>query len=274
MWGVLAIINTICVLYGIYLLTGSIVIVLILCFIYMSYIPSNNWWIRGLWIFKYAKNVHHQVKYMGPGVALLSDDNNTYCFGMHPHGPHAVASIVGIAANLDFKNVRIVASTVLFWIPIVKEFMGWGNCLKATRSEMHRALHHGSSIALFPAGNRETVGLFPEEQKGNDLYIFPRSSFIEIAKANSVPIVPVWIDGEYYTYKTYWPFLRFSQYCYKKIRYPFPLISLGWYGSPIPKPVPMTFYVGNAINTTTHTIEELQDIFYTKLIELQNMSIK
>jgi len=269
MWGIAILLFTSFIFYGIYCLTGSIIIAIVLFTLYMMYLPGNSWWIRSSRFFQYARETHHRVKYVGPGVHLLSDISKPYCFGMHPHGPHAVAAIVGIGSNLNFTNVRVVTSTVLFWIPIVKEFIGWGNCVKADLNEMHNALKGGTSLALFPAGIRETPGLFPEKQRGNPLYVYPRKSFIRIAKDNNVPIVPVWIDGEYHTHTVYWPFLHFSQQCYKMFRYPFPLTTLGWCGTPLPKPVPLTFHVGNAIETTNKSVDELCKLFYSKLVELQ-----
>ena len=271
MWATVTVILISVCYYYVYLLTGNFIVTTLMYALYMMYLPGNNWAIRNSRFFRYAREVHHRVEYKGPGVDLLQEKKRPYCFAMHPHGAHAVSAIVGLASNSAFPNIRIVASSVLFWLPIVKEFMGWGNCIPAHRKNIIDTLQSKSSVALYPAGLRETAKLFPEEQQGNDQYIFQRTSFIHIAKSLNVPIVPIWINGEYYTHDVHWPFLRLSQYLYRKIRYPWPMITLGWYWGPLPKPVQITFNVGTAIETTDRSVEELESLFYSQLRELQKV---
>lgn len=221
----------------------------------------------------------HEIEYKGR-TDLLEDRTKARLFSFHPHGTHCISAIL-TQARPDLVNLRVAVASVLFWIPIVNMFVGWGNCLPATRYGMLDALRTGTSLVVYPGGLNEVPGAYflrdppePLPSEKERLYTYNnRVGFIGVAQEAGVPVVPVWVEGEYDTYKVWFPFPRLSRLMYRVIGFPFPIVSSGHYGTFLPKPVKLVVHVGEPIDTTQRgaTIEYLKERHDKELERLKTM---
>ena len=97
-----------------------------------------------------------------------------------------------------------------------------------------------------------------------------RKGFIQVAKEAGVPLVPVWVEGEYDLYKVYHPWPALQRRIYAWTKYPGPFYSSGWWGSFWPKHVPLKVYIGKEIPTADHEVDELHELFYKELERLKD----
>lgn len=208
---------------------------------------------------------------------LLQDDSRAYLFAFYPHGTHCV-SACAVSVMEETKHIRVACTTVLFWTPIINAFIGWGNALPADKRLMQHELHRGTSLIVYPGGIseipngdflREPEYALKKDQDESQFTYNRRNGFIELAKNMSVPIVPVWVEGEYQLFTTWFPLKWLSKWCYKVFRYPWPMFSSGHYGTFLPKHVPMRIYVGLPQETTPEM--STSDIKQKHLAQLEQL---
>lgn len=56
-----------------------------------------------------------------------------------------------------FPSLRIAAAQVSFRVPVIRQLMGWIDCIPADLPSIGKALQAGDSIGLFPGGIAEMV---------------------------------------------------------------------------------------------------------------------
>ena len=119
-------------------------------------------------------------------------------FAVHPHcNINATTVIFLFGATESLFHIKCVATSVLFWLPLWKDFMGWGGVIPANRYDIERAL------AIQPEGVRGVTGLDPERMI-EDGGVVKRRGFIQCAlKAcvvtpeRNLYLVPVWSVSEH-----------------------------------------------------------------------------
>lgn len=245
----------------------------IFCMCYMC-IHWKRWdWVRTWRIWSWVRNDIVQIEFKG-NIDILKDTTNTYLYVFSPHGTHCVSATL-ISTMQETKHIRVACTSVLFWTPIINMFVGWGNAVPATKHVMQAQLQQKVSLIVYPGGFNEIPGADflrePEytldEDEDESLYSYNRrNGFIELAKNTCTPIVPVWVDGEYDTFSTWFPFPHVSKFMYKLFGYPWPMFTSGLYGSVIPKRTKLNVWIGEPHETLPE--HSTSDIKTTYLYEL------
>jgi 2-acylglycerol O-acyltransferase 2 len=123
--------------------------------------------------------------------------NAQFLFAVFPHGTQADFRILMDGMLLDvFPNVsekcRVLAATVLFRIPIVREVALWTGCVDARRSVAESLLDHGRSVIVLPGGMAEQI----RTTRGKEIvYLQNRKGFLKLSMRKGVPVVPVYVFG-------------------------------------------------------------------------------
>lgn len=132
----------------------------------------------------------------------VSVHTNQVIYAICPHGMHGEATIAWFVLNRLYLDVVPIATSLLFWIPIVREFAALAGAVPAKTAVISRLLDEGKSILLLPEGIRGA--LYPEKplavlQGFTEGESDPRKGFIRLALTNknhrTLKIVPVWMEG-------------------------------------------------------------------------------
>ena len=180
---------------------------------------------------------------------------------------HVMPNLVG-----KKNSLRVLAASVLFYIPILREVSTWTGCINASRETAERALDNKRSLLLLPGGQAEQLlTTFGEEI----VYLSKRKGFIKLGMRKNIAVVPVYVFGcsdYFYTSKTLYS-IRYK--LLKKFGICIPLCR-GLFGSvacPLPKKTTIVFGepLRFKMKGTEPTREELNDAhakFTDELISL------
>jgi 1-acyl-sn-glycerol-3-phosphate acyltransferase len=197
-------------------------------------------------MFSWLRTKHCNLSYTG-NVRLLHEQK-ARIFVLHPHGVHCVGAVL-LSSDPALTHVRVAGTSILFWLPLIKEFCVWGNAVPCDRKSLQTQLKNNTPVMLYPGGLNEIPGAHFLRQNDEELHL-SRTGFIALAMAQEVEIVPCWVDGETELYTVYHPWPALQQLCYRFFRYPWPLFSWGWHWVPfLPKSKTLTIHVGTAIPT-------------------------
>jgi 1-acyl-sn-glycerol-3-phosphate acyltransferase len=175
-----------------------------------------------------------------------------FLFAVFPHG-----------SNVDYRllmegmvyetlphlapNIRTLAATVIFRLPLVREFALWTGCIDASRAVASKALRAGRSILVLPGGEAEQIRTVHGKEK---VYLQRRKGFIKIALRHGVPIVPVYVFGASDYYHTWFLGYGLRLWIMKKLGICITL-AFGLYGSTLcPMPVETTIVFGKPLDVT------------------------
>lgn len=175
-----------------------------------------------------------------------------FLFAVFPHG-----------SNVDYRllmegmlyetlphlapNIRTLAATVIFRLPLVREFALWTGCIDARRAVASKALRNGRSILVLPGGEAEQIRTVHGKEK---VYLHRRKGFIKLALRHGVPIVPVYVFGASDYYHTWFVGYGLRLWIMKKTGICITL-AFGLYGSVLcPLPVETTIVFGKPLDFT------------------------
>lgn len=140
-------------------------------------------------------------------VAAEARENSQFIFACFPHGCNSDYRIVmdaiirQVAPNLvERDNMRYLAASVLFQIPIVRELTLWTGCIDASRNVADKALSQKKSLGIQVGGEAEQISTTYGKER---VYLSKRKGFVKLAMRKGVPVVPVYVFGcndSYYTY--------------------------------------------------------------------------
>jgi len=162
----------------------------------------------------------------------------------HPHGILCCGTLAGIHF-VPKSNTCMCIAPIVFYIPIIGWVVRLLGCIPADRHNMINAIRAGHPLLVVPGGVPEIV----MAELGDDTIRFKRHGFLSIAKTTKAMIHIVYVKGECNTFKMFkGPLHAFRVWLSWKLNIPlvFP-VMLGWYGSWIPKKVPLHLYT-----ETTH----------------------
>jgi len=181
-------------------------------------------------------------------------DNSQFFFAINPHGTNADYRILLQGMLMDELgetvggNLRVLAATVLFRIPLVREIALWTGCVDASRSVADSLLDKGYSLMVIPGGQMEQM----HTVAGREIvYLKKRVGFVKLALRHKVPLVPVYVFGasDYYTTSSLWKNVRLSLVKNWGIAIP---LCRGFLGLPLcPKPIATTIVVGPPLTLTS-----------------------
>lgn len=204
--------------------------------------------------------------------------NAQFIFATFPHGANAdfrilMDGILPTALPHVANKCRVLAATVLFRIPIVRELALWTGCVDARRSVAESLLDNGESLLILPGGESEQI----RTTRGQEIvYLSSRKGFIKLAMRKGVPVVPVYVFGCSDYYNTRHAFFDARVWLMKKFGVCITLAT-GYLGSPVcPLPVKTTIVFGKPLEFKTKekvapTAEELDAAhaeFITELAKL------
>lgn len=176
----------------------------------------------------------------GFGVALetvvdgdhgASKKPRTYIVAGHPHGAFPVAQI-GLGM-LRFRlhppehtgRFTLCAAEVLFWVPLLREFMLLGGCRSATRAHLRRSLKYGGTIVVNPGGNYEMTCT---EHTQEQVFAQPGLGFVRLAMETGTPLLPQYAFGENQIFHTYHWLRSARLWLVRNLRLGAPLFTGRW----------------------------------------------
>ena len=172
-----------------------------------------------------------------------------FVFAVFPHGSNSDYRIVldgllaGALPNV-YSSIRVLAASVLFRIPVVRELALWTGCVDASRSVAEKLLSRGRSLLVLPGGQAEQMRTIHGREI---LYLKKRKGFVKLAMKHGVPVVPVYAFGASDYYRTSLFAHDFRLWILKALGIALPF-AVGLYGSLIcPLPVPTTVVMGDPI---------------------------
>ena len=171
------------------------------------------------------------------------------------------------------NNLRTLAASVLFYIPLVREISLWTSCINASRATAQKALSKQKSLLILPGGEMEQL----MTTYGTEMvYLSKRKGFIKLAMKNKVPVVPMYVYGcndYFYTSKLFYS-LRYT--LVKRLGVCIPLCA-GLFGSmtcPLPKKTtivigkPLQFTMKGDDGPTEEELNTAHDLFVKELVKL------
>jgi 1-acyl-sn-glycerol-3-phosphate acyltransferase len=191
-------------------------------------------------------------------VAEAPENSHVRIYVVCPHGMFSVTTIVGFA--LTHHDVVVMASSLLFWIPLVRELVSLTGAVPAGRRTLREALDAGRDVVITPEGLRSVLH-HGERHAGTRRILHgipnecgPRTQFIQCALDSSnaarVELVPVYAPAEWDMYRVAdaprW--LRTIFLKVPHLQYPWPTLAWGhWLLGFWPRAVPLTLHYGRPI---------------------------
>ena len=174
-----------------------------------------------------------------------------FVIGVFPHGSWADYRVLmdgmlpQIFPNIA-SNIKTLAASVLFRMPIIREISLWTGCVDARRSVAERQLDSGRSLLIIAGGEAEQIRTtFGKEI----IYLSKRKGFVKLALQKDIPLVPCYVFGCSDYYRTNLCFFDARVTLVKMLGVCISLAS-GYLGSPwCPFPVKTTIVFGKPIQS-------------------------
>ena len=267
---------------------------------YLFSLPASPWFCS-LSIWEYMRTNHLKMKtyQMFPDGNSIKDrvlkevteykhyTDEQIIYAVAPHGKFSENIAFGFTLNYKvFGQVTTVVTSLLFWVPLIREFASLAGCVPATSANISHLLDEGKSIVISPEGLRQVLHTGPLGTmmilRGIPGECDPRKGFIRLAVASKnkhrIKIVPVYTRGsDQLLYTTLdIPVLRWLQKKLLKVYYyPLPVICFGFYGSFWPKRVntEISCCFGEPICVDTDgSVDDIHNTFCESMEKLINLS--
>ena len=262
--------------------------VLLVGMYYMFPLPKSNAF-RHMHVWEYMRREHFAYSIIPP--ANCGNDNNwrwphldhQVIYAVAPHAIYAETVTFFFTLNKHFDKVTTVATSLLFWIPIVREFACLAGAVAATSANIAHEFEQGRSIVMLPEGIRGAM--YVNDPKGMSKVLRglggenePRKGFIRLAltacQDRTISIVPIYHAGAEKTYTTYNVFPWLQKRMLRTFMYPFPVVNFGWLGSFWPKPTKITIHVGKPIVCSKdRTVDDIHEEYCLAMEQLQKNAI-
>lgn len=200
-------------------------------------------------------------------IYILWQERLPIMYAVAPHGVIAESVVLGFVCSARFRHVVPVGSSVMFKLPIVRDFCGWAGMCEANETCIRKQLSQGRDVVIVPEGIRGFVLEDTPEA------IPVRTGFIRCAMREGAQIIPVHVPETKCMY-TRWnfpwmqPFRRWTLDCFGYA----PSFVTGWAGGPFPfcatsQGIKLCF--GRPIDTWGRREEDILDLYQRQMKELR-----
>ncbi|CAD7696556.1 unnamed protein product [Ostreobium quekettii] len=219
-------------------------------------------------------------------LRVIMDDGATlkpeksYIFGYEPHSALPVVQPLVFSgysrvAPKALKGVPMLATSMVFWTPLVRHMWWWLGARPVSRQSMSSLLASGQGCSLVPGGVRELEYMKPGSEVA---FLRQRHGFVKLAIQHGTPLVPVVAIGQT------------NAYAIKRIGPPVlpkslmdslsrtigfaPVYLSGHWGTPFPKKTRITVAVGRPIDVphddspSREVVQKFLDAFITSMQDL------
>lgn len=151
-------------------------------------LPGSSPWVRKWtwWVF-FSSIPQYKRKKKEDGVCI---------YAIHPHGLFGERAVPPFLLD---NSVRFAGTSLILYLPIVRELASLLGYVKATKHSIVQTLKGGKSIVIVPGGLRDLLGHDPlSGPMGIWPIVYRRKGFIECALEANVPVVPihVWVPPD------------------------------------------------------------------------------
>jgi len=129
----------------------------------------------------------------------IKNKQGQYCIACHPHGTVIFQRTFwrcDLINKIFQRPWRMLAASVLFKIPVVREMTLWFGAVDASKSNCERFLKGGASLVVYPGGLDEANLEHKVEGVEPRVILRTRTGFIRLALKYNTPVVPVFTFGE------------------------------------------------------------------------------
>jgi 1-acyl-sn-glycerol-3-phosphate acyltransferase len=207
-----------------------------------------------------------------------------YVIGVHPHGIHCfplafLASpdtpfdqqfpgLVSGSTTLPKHALTGLAATIMFKIPVVREFFLVFGYIDASRPVAHAALKAGRSIFVVTGGEEESMYATITE---DILVLKNRKGFVRLALQHGASLVPIYGIGNNETFHRYNFAMNLRKWIQKNLKIALPIFH-GRFFTPLPYQTPIKVIVGEPIevpqpNGDMPVDEKLVNEYHQKYID-------
>lgn len=155
------------------------------------------------------------------------DDNQQYIFCSFPHGACSANHLLTMTDSCNMLSKvhkgdrRDLCTSILFFIPVLREMLLWLGCVDASSATAHYNLKKDRSILIFIGGQREQLMTTPGEHR---IFLSGRKGFIKLALEYGTPLVPMYAFGENECYHISPFLLVFRQWLSQKFQIGIPFV--------------------------------------------------
>ncbi|CAB9496097.1 wax alcohol acyltransferase 2 [Seminavis robusta] len=230
------------------------------------------------------------VPYSEKVTQQLATMDKQYVAGVHPHGIHCfpltlLASpdtpfdqqfpgLVSGSAKTPKHPFTGLAATIMFKIPVVREFFLVFGYIDASRHVADAALDAGKSIFVVTGGEEESMYATSTGSGGQEdiLVLKNRKGFVRLALKHGASLLPIFGVGNNDTFVRYNFAMGFRQWIQKTFKIALPIFH-GRFFTPLPYHTPIKVIVGEPIHvpkptdTNAKPDEKLVNEYHQKYIE-------
>jgi len=237
---------------GYFLLSWESWVVVTLCYLPFYLFPAQcrvpGWkGFEAMWrFFDYDTTCSSYFAEFGIHGGKELDPDQQYFVACHPHGTLIFQRMFWRGdriKNFFRHDWRMLAASVLFRIPIVREMSLLFGAMDASRPACHTILKQGKSLVLWPGGLDEANTLTDDDS----VRLRTRSGFVRLAVEYGIPIVPVFTFGELECVSAWSPWPTWVVDTLRRRFRTSTALFVGRWGTFLPRRVPLNMCIGAPI---------------------------
>jgi 2-acylglycerol O-acyltransferase 2 len=197
------------------------------------------------------------------------DHNQLYIFGLFPHGTSTFSHLMlmtdacGMLSKVYTGPRRDLAASVLFFIPLMREFILYLGNVDANSKTAAYNLARRRSLLIYIGGEKEQLMTKYGEQK---IFLKSRKGFVKLAIQYGAHLVPMYAFGENELYYTYDILIGWRMWLQENFKIALCLTS-GWLGTPLPLKTDLHVEIGAPIEVKMKEKSEITPEDIDKLHE-------
>ena len=238
----------------------AVFVVLLLFYLSWMVVSKREHNLKSYWkAFTYSSVTQSALEYFSAGIlgaeTLDAIQGERVLIGLHPHGIYPIAGILSYAGaspllqRHPWLRVRPCAASILFRIPLIREYLIWTGHLDAGKRTMAKHMAKGKDdLGLVVGGEQEALLTRNGEET---LVLEGRTGFVSLAVKHGYHLVPTYAFGQnelYTVNQSLLSSLRGALQRRFKVSIP---IFWGRLGTPMPHPVKLTLAIGHPIKVPT-----------------------